>query len=68
MKINFSCDTVSMLDQKVNTVFTSSGHYAVPIGKTNQLVEGFNRNYQVGQVYLTITKLSKKSNDQQLRK
>ena len=67
VKIDFSNDTVSMLDQKVNIVFTSSGHYAVPISKTNQLVEDFDKNFQVGQVYLTISELSKKSNDQKFK-
>ena len=28
-KFDFSNDTINMLDQKVNIVFTSSGHYAV---------------------------------------
>ena len=66
-KIDFLNDTVSMLDQKVNIVFTLSGHYAVPISKTNQLVEDICKNNQVGQVYLTISKLSKKSNDQKFK-
>ena len=66
-KIDFSNDTVSMLDQKINIVFTLSGHYAVPISKTNQLVEDICKNNQVGQVYLTISKLSKKSNDQKFK-
>ena len=65
VKIDFLNDTVSMLDQKVNIVFTLSGHYAVTTSKTNQLVEVFDKNNQVGQVYyLTISKMSKKSNDQ----
>ena len=54
-KIDFSNDTVSMLDQKINIVFTLSGHYAVPISKTNQLVGDVCKNNQVGQVYLTIS-------------
>ena len=56
-----------MLDHKVNIVFISGGHYAVPISKTNQLVEDFDKNNQVGQVYLRISELSKKSNDQKLK-
>ena len=56
-----------MLDQKVNIVFTLSGHYAVPISRTNQLVEHFDKNNQVGQVYLTISELPKESNDQQFK-
>ena len=67
VKIDFSNDTVSMLDQKVNIVLTSSGDYDVPISKTNQIVEDFDRNNGVGQVYLTVSQLSKKSNDQKLK-
>ena len=32
---DFSNDKVSLLDQKVIIVFTSNGHYAVLISKTN---------------------------------
>ena len=67
VKIHFSNNTVSMLDQKINIFFTSSGHYAIPISKTNQIVEDFDKNNQVGQVYLTISELPKKSNDQKFR-
>ena len=48
-KFDFSNDTINMLDQKVNIVFTSSGHYAVPISKTNQFMEDFGKNNQIGQ-------------------
>ena len=48
-KFDFSNDTINMLDQKVNIVFTSSGHYAVPTSKTNQLMEDFDKNNQVCQ-------------------
>ena len=41
VKIDFSNDVVNILNQKINIVFTASGHYAVPISKTNQLVEEF---------------------------
>ena len=34
--IDFTCDSVSMLDQTVKLKYTSSGHYAVPIGFTDQ--------------------------------
>ena len=67
VKIDFSNDTVRMLDQKVNIVLTPSGHYAVPISKTNQLLKEFDRNNQVVQVYLTISELQKKSNDLKLK-
>ena len=44
VKSDFPNDTVSMLDRKVKIVFTSHGHYAVPISKTNQFVEDFDKN------------------------
>ena len=37
VKIDFSNDVVNMLNQKINIVFTASGHYAVPVSKTSQL-------------------------------
>ena len=43
---------------EVDIVFTSSEHQAISISKTNQLMDS---NDQVGQVYLTISELSKKS-------
>ena len=43
IKIYFSNDVVNMLNQKINFVFTASGHYAVPLSKTNQLVEEFDK-------------------------
>ena len=67
LKIDFSNETVSMSDRKDKIVFTSRGHYPVPISETNYLVEDFDKNNQVGQVYLTISELSKKSNDQKLK-
>ena len=42
VKIDFSNDTVSMLDQKVNIALTLSGYYAAPISKINQLVNDFD--------------------------
>ena len=58
---------VTMLAQKVEIVFTSSGHYAVPIGKTNQLVEHLHRNNQASYVYSTINEFLKKPHDQKLK-
>ena len=34
VKIDFSKGPVSMLDQKVNIVFTSRGYYVVPVSKS----------------------------------
>ena len=62
VKIDFSNDTISMLDQEVSTVLPSSGHY-VPISKTNQPAEDPERNNKVGRVYLTIRELVRKLHD-----
>ena len=61
VKIDFSNDVVNMLNEKVNIVFTASGHYAVPISKTSQLVEEFDKRDQDNNVYLSINELKKKS-------
>ena len=60
VKIDFSNDVVNMLNQKINIVFTASGHYAVPISKTSQLVEEFDKRDKDNNVYLSINE-SKKS-------
>ena len=44
----------------MNIVFTASGHYAVPISKTSQLVEEFDKQDKVKNVYLSIDELKKK--------
>ena len=49
-----------MLNQKINIVFTASGHYTVPISKTSQLVEEFDKRDKDNNVYLSINE-SKKS-------
>ena len=60
VKIDFSNDVVNMLNQKINIVFTASGHYTVPISKTSQLVEEFDKRDKDNNVYLSINE-SKKS-------
>ena len=59
VKIDFSNDVVNMLNQKINIVFTGSGHYAVPISKTSQLVEEFHKRDKDNNVYLSINELKK---------
>ena len=58
-KIDFSNDVVNMLDQKIKIVFTASGHYALPISKTSQLVEDFDKQDKDNNVYLSINELKK---------
>ena len=52
VKIDFSNDVVNMLNQKINIVFTASGHYTVPISKTSQLIEEFDKRDKDNNVYL----------------
>ena len=39
VKMNFANDKVSYLDQNVDIILSSSGHYAVPISRTEQLLD-----------------------------
>ena len=43
----------------MNIVFTASGHYAVQISKTSQLVEEFDKQDKVNNVYYSINELKK---------
>ena len=57
VKIDFS-NVVNMLNQKINIVFTASGHHAVPVSKTNQLVEEFDKRNKVNNnIYRSINEL-----------
>ena len=44
VKIGFAIDKVSFLNQNVDIVFTSSGHYAIPLSRTEQLLDHFDKN------------------------
>ena len=39
VKMDFANDKVSYLDQNVDIILSSSGHYAVPISRTEQLLD-----------------------------
>ena len=39
VKMDFANDKVSFLDQNVDRILSSSGHYAVPISRTEQLLD-----------------------------
>ena len=43
MKINFQDDTITILDENIPLMTTSSGHYAIPITKTKQIINNFER-------------------------
>ena len=61
VKIGFAIDKVSFLNQNVDIVFTSSGHYAIPLSRTEQLLDHFDKNNESERVLLTINELSSKS-------
>ena len=54
VKIDFARDKVSFLNQDVDIVFTFSGHYAIPISRTEQLLDHFDKNNESERVCLTI--------------
>ena len=43
MKINFQDDTITILDENIPLMTTSSGHYAIPITKAKQIINNFER-------------------------
>ena len=61
VKIHFARDKVSFLNQNVDIVFTSSSHYAIPISRTEQLLDHFDKNNESERVILTINGLYSKS-------
>ena len=61
VKIDFARDNVSFLNQNVDIVFTSSSHYAIPISRTEQLLDHFDKNNESERVLFTVNELSSKS-------
>ena len=57
VKIDFARDKVNLLSQNVDIVFTSSGHYAISISRTEQLFDHFYKNNESERVLLTIITL-----------
>ena len=62
VKIDFARDKVNLLSQNVDIVFTSSGHYAISISRTEQLFDHFYKNNESERVLLTIITLWTKKN------
>ena len=58
VKIDFANDKVSFLDQNVDIMLTSTGHYAVPINRTEQLLDNMDSTVDSEKVFLTINNLS----------
>ena len=61
VKTDFARDKVSFLNQNADIVFTLSGHYVIPISRTEQLLDHFDKNNESEGVLLTINELSSKS-------
>ena len=43
IKINFQDDTITILNENIPLMATSSGHYAIPITKAKQIINNFER-------------------------
>ena len=61
VKTDFARDKVSFLNQNADIVFTLSSHYVIPISRTEQLLDHFDKNNESEGVLLTINELSSKS-------
>ena len=62
--VDFANDKVSFLDQNVDIILTSSGHYGVPISRTEKLLDNMDSTDDSEKVFLTINNLSSESCDQ----
>ena len=58
VKINFANDKVSFLYQNVDIILTSSGNYAVPISRMEQLLDNPDSTVDSEKALLTINDLS----------
>ena len=61
VKIDFTRDKVSFLNQNVDKVFISSDHYAIPITRTEQLLDSYDKNSELERALFTINDLCSKS-------
>ena len=65
MKINFQDDTITILDESIPLITTSSGHYAIPITKAKRIINNFEREVTDP---ITLTLSHKMSNDEIAKK
>ena len=49
--IDFANDKVRFLDQNVDKLLTSSGHYTVPISRTEQLLDNMDNTVDSEKVF-----------------
>ena len=61
---DFAIDKVNFLNQNVDPTLTSSGHYAVPISRTEKLLGNMDSTDDSEKVFLTKNNLSSKSVDE----
>ena len=61
---DFAIDKVNFLNQNVDPTLTSSGHYAVPISRTEKLLGNMDSTDDSEKVFLTKDNLSSKSVDE----
>ena len=61
---DFAIDKVNFLNQNVDPTLTSSGHYAVPISRTEKLLANMDSTDDSEKVFLTKNNLSTKSIDE----
>ena len=62
--IDFANDKVSFLDQNVDKLLTSSGHYTVPISRTEQLLDNMDNTVDSEKVFFDNKYLWSKSSDE----
>ena len=63
VKIDFENDKVSFLDQNVDIILTSSGHYA-SVSRMEQLLDNMDSTVDSEKLFLTINDLSSMSSDE----
>ena len=58
VKIDLARDNVSFLNQNVDKVFTFSNHFLIPISRTEQLLDNFDKNDESERVLLTRSEIT----------
>ena len=64
VRTDFAIDKVNFLNQNLDPTLTSSGHYAVPISRTEKLLANMDSTDDSEKVFLTKNNLSSKSSDE----
>ena len=64
VRTDFAIDKVNFLNQNLDPTLTSTGHYAVPISRTEKLLANMDSTDDSEKVFLTKNNLSSKSSDE----